>query len=466
MDGTEAKSAFRRGQPLSNTPSDGDETFAQTRQSVRLAVFLLVVVLRLLVPRTVMAQQPIPKSWVGRRVVQRFNDLTLRIEDRVIDRKRVIHFYRVEQTNGPWLWIRAEGNGFSGWATADELVPVEEGIDFFTNQIRQNPGDVFSFMMRGTLWEDKKERQKALSDFGEAIRLSPNDAWVYNDRAFLWIETGDFDRAIADCTQAIQLEPHNASSYNNRGKIWWKKKVYGSAIADFNEAIRLDPEYIYAYYNRGLAHFDKGDYDSAIADFSTVVRLDPRDAGGYFNRGVAWEHKLENNEAIADFNKAIELSPHSAPAYFHRGLARTVKKEYDTAIADFDQAIRLSPTNAKAYYERALAWVERKDYRRAIADFDEAIHLDPNYDEVYLGRAWLLASCPDRKLRDPKKAIESATRACELTNWHASHDLSGLAAVYAETGNVAEAVKWQSRAIELLAEEDLKRIESLRIGHH
>lgn len=466
MHRVEERPPLRSEESLANEHRRGMGTGGERQQSVQLVVFLLVVVLKLLAPKALVAQQPAPKNWVGRHVVQRYNNLVLRIEDRVIDRKRVIHFYRVEQKSGPWLWIRAEGNGFSGWATADEIVPVEEGIDFFTNQIRQNPRDVFSYMMRGTLWEDKKDHQKALSDFGEAIRLSPNDAWVYNDRAILWFETGDYDRAIADCNQAIQLEPQNASSYNNRGTIWREKKVYDAAISDFNEAIRLNPEYIYAYYNRALAHLHKGEYDGAIVDFGMVVKLDPRDTLGYFNRGIAWAHKNEHNEAIADFDKAIELNPRLALAYFHRGVAKSAKKEYASAIADYDQAIQLSPTNAKAYYERGLAWVERKEYRRAITDFNEAIRLDPNDDEGYLGRAWLLASCPDTKLRDPKKAIESATRACELTNWHASHDLSGLAAVYAETGNVAQAVKWQSRAIELLADEDLRRIEAIRLGHH
>ena len=112
-------------------------TGSQSCLSVRLAVFLLLVCLRLMIPKALVAQQIPPRTWVGRRVVQRFNNLTLRIEDRVIDRKRLIHFYVVEQTNGPWLWIRAENNGFGGWAKIDDMVPVEEGIDFFSSRIRR-----------------------------------------------------------------------------------------------------------------------------------------------------------------------------------------------------------------------------------------------------------------------------------------------------------------------------------------
>jgi hypothetical protein len=88
---------------------DGDRGGPRAASSdrVRLALLLAVFGLRLLGPKVALAQQPVNKPMVGRRVVQRTNDLTLRIENRIVDRARALHFYRVEQTNGPWLWVRA-----------------------------------------------------------------------------------------------------------------------------------------------------------------------------------------------------------------------------------------------------------------------------------------------------------------------------------------------------------------------
>jgi tetratricopeptide (TPR) repeat protein len=105
-------------------------------------------------------------------------------------------------------------------------------------------------------------------------------------------------------------------------------------------------------------------------------------------------------------------------------------------------------------------------FDQALADYDAAIRLEPRFDEAYLSRAWLLASCPNTKLHDPKKAVESATRACELTDWHEAHDLGGLAAVYAETGNVAVALKCHAKAIELMTEGGkTKAGEPFVLGH-
>ena len=49
----------------------------------------------------------------------------------------------------------------------------------------------------------------------------------------------------------------------------------------------------------------------------------------------------------------------------------------------------------------------------------------------------MLATSPDAKLRNGRRAIELATRACELTKYKAAYILSTLAAAYAETGDFA-----------------------------
>ncbi len=168
----------------------------------------------------------------------------------------------------------------AGWALADRVVTVDDGIDYFTRQIPEKPGDVFPYVMRAMLWQDKNEIDKALKDYDEVLRLDPRRGWIYNDRGILLIERKQYDRAKADFDEAIRLEPKNANVYNNRGTLRRERKVYDLAIEDFNRAIRLNPEYVGAYYNRGLTWVDKKDYDKAIADFNEVIRLDPQDGLG------------------------------------------------------------------------------------------------------------------------------------------------------------------------------------------
>ena len=59
--------------------------------------------------------------------------------------------------------------------------------------------------------------------------------------------------------------------------------------------------------------------------------------------------------------------------------------------------------------------------------------------------AWVLATSPDDKLRDGKRAIELATKAAEVSNYETPHVLSTLAAAYAETGDFEKAKNGRPR---------------------
>jgi tetratricopeptide (TPR) repeat protein len=367
-------------------------------------------------------------TWVGKRVVQKHADLRLRIERRVVNTKNRLEIYRVEQVNGPWLWLHARE--LSGWVPANQVVPVEQAIDFFTEYIRTNLAGGFGYAMRAKIWRvEKKDVDKALADCNEAIRLDPTRAYGYYNRGLAWESKHEYDKAIADFTEAVRLDPRNADAFVGRGNQSSSKKEYDKAIADFTESIRLDPNNALAYFNRGNDWCNTGEYDKAIADYSEAIRLDPNDVGAYVGRGAAWWYK----------------------------------KQPDKAIADATEAIRLDASNSLVHYNRGLAWCDKEEYDNALADFDEAIRLDPRDGPTFHSRAWIRAMCPIGKYRDWKKAVESATRACELSEWRDPNDISMLAAAYAEAGDFEKAVELEGTADKLYVEPEAKKASEDRL---
>jgi tetratricopeptide (TPR) repeat protein len=134
------------------------------------------------------------------------------------------------------------------------------------------------------------------------------------------------------------------------------------------------------------------------------------------------------------FRKASEIvrcNPSGKPldpkqlalAFFRFGEVCLTAKDFDGAITELDKGIRHDPTCAYAFRMRGLAWQCKKEYSKAIKDFHDAIRLNFSDTLSYAALAWLLATCPEEKVRDGKHSIQLATKACEITHWKSAREL-------------------------------------------
>jgi tetratricopeptide (TPR) repeat protein len=261
-------------------------------------------------------------------------------------------------------------------------------------------------------------------------------------------------QGLAGLTAAIDADEEFALPAYCRGMLREREKLWPVAVEDFSEAIRRDEQFGHAYFERGYCKMQGlQQYTEALADFQRAIDLKALVKVSYLNRGWCLSQLDQDRAALTEFDAALKIDPQYALGYLNRGWSWHRLKEYDAAIADFDVAIKVNSKYILAYHDRGKTWKAKREYTKALSDFRQAIKLDPKRHDTYVELTWMLATYPDAQGRDGQQAITYGKQACELTQWKDANDLCNLACAYAEAGDFAEAVKWQTKANELFTPE-------------
>ena len=117
--------------------------------------------------------------------------------------------------------------------------------------------------------------------------------------------------------------------------------------------------------------------------------------------------------------------------------ARSAMPALEDALKDKDPAVREATAEA----------IRKINFERAREYYEDKIQREPKNVNALRNLALLFAACPDAKVRDAKKAVESGTKACELTAWKTPSCLAALAAAYAEAGDFDKAARYEQESI-------------------
>lgn len=200
---------------------------------------------------------------------------------------------------------------------------------------------------------------------------------------------------------------------------------------------------------------DRAVREQAAAQLQTLAGLlgtNKKDAIPFLRAAIALREKDLPDVQAPEFEAACNTL---AAAYGSQcdceeasQLTDDAKRSAERARTLYQRLVDLEPTKSVRQSNLAQFLRQRKDYAGAIASWNRAIELDRDNHNAFFLLGWLLATCPDDKLRDGQRAIELITHAGESTHWKIPNYLGALAGACAEVGRFDDAVKYQSQALE------------------
>lgn len=101
------------------------------------------------------------------------------------------------------------------------------------------------------------------------------------------------------------------------------------------------------------------------------------------------------------------------------------------------------------YHLFGLTYARLGKYDLAIQNLKQALQLRPKYHDAMNSLAWFLATAEDKKLQNPKDAVNLAQRACRLTEYRQPYLLDTLAVAYAAAGRFSQAIETAEKVINL-----------------
>jgi tetratricopeptide (TPR) repeat protein len=323
-----------------------------------------------------------------------------------------------------------------------QLADLEEAL-------KASPDNTEALRVRGAVYLAKRDFEKATADFTKVLEKNPEDAVIIGELAESLTNEKKYDEAIKLIDKVIAKNDKNAGGYIARAQVKILQKDDQGALEDLKKAIDAQPGDVTGLMARARYYFSKKEYDKAKSDIDEAMKIRPNMVQGLLMQAELAAQKGNYEQAIETMQLMASADPSNPIWKIQIAQLLSADKRPRAAIELANQVLKEDADNASALRIRGDAYLSIGKHAEAVADLEAALKADPKISGVLNNLAWVLATSPDDAVRNGKRAVELATKACEETEYKRPHILSTLAAAYAESGDFDTAIKWSTKAVEL-----------------
>lgn len=219
------------------------------------------------------------------------------------------------------LLAKDEGNTVAVVAAVEALVRLQkrkDAIELLDARIEKDPTEGLFYRIRAAAYREEsyaegiseEERdtanKHAMDDLNKAIELDPRDAEALVMRGMLYYQQDEVEKANRDITDSLLIRPDSVRGVWMRSIVAAQEGRFADAIADMEMLVRADPTK--ADWIRQLASYYQMDKRPrlAIQLLDQLIQTDPGNAPALRLRGDAKLSVNMHREAVEDYEAAVK----------------------------------------------------------------------------------------------------------------------------------------------------------------
>lgn len=278
------------------------------------------------------------------------------------------------------LLEKDEGNEIALLAAVEALSSLgktDEAVELLDARIEKEDKNGMYYRVRAMVYRQKSytdgisdadrdaANQQALQDLNKAIELDKRDAEALVMRGTLFYELEEFEKANRDISDSLLIRPDSVRGVMMRSMVAAQEGRFADAIADMEMLVRADPRNL--DWIRQLASFYQLDKRPrlAIQLLDQLVQTDKQDWAALRLRGDAKLSVNLHQEAVEDYETAITKLEEKRDTL----EAEEFKQDYSGLLNNLAWVLATSPKeelrNGKRSVELGLKACEATDYKAA-----------------------------------------------------------------------------------------------------